>query len=187
MATLLLSTVGSVLGNALLPAGVNILGAQVTGAAIGSAIGTGIGAYVDAKLFGPAVAHGQGPRLTSLQVMASTEGAALPRLYGRARLAGQVIWATDFREHAATTSTGGGKGGGGGASYTEYSYSVSLAVGLAEGAVTRVGRVWADGKPLDLSGINWPIAARPISCSRIWTYRLSAIACRSFPSRYSRR
>ena len=155
MATLLLSTAGSVLGNALLPAGVNILGAQVTGAAIGSAIGTGIGAYVDAKLFGPAVAHGQGPRLTSLQVMASTEGAALPRLYGRARLAGQVIWATDFREHAATTSTGGGKGGGGGASYTEYSYSVSLAVGLAEGAVTRIGRVWADGKPLDLSGINW--------------------------------
>ncbi|MGV8996409.1 MAG: baseplate multidomain protein megatron [Parvibaculaceae bacterium] len=156
MATIVLSTAGSLAGSALLPAGVNILGAQITGAAIGSAIGAGIGAYVDAKLFGPTMASGQGPRLASLQVLASSEGAALPRLYGRARLAGQVIWATKFDEHASTTTTGGGKGGGGGgASYTEYNYSVSIAVALCQGPVTRIGRVWADGKPLDLSDIVW--------------------------------
>ncbi|MDO8289706.1 MAG: glycoside hydrolase/phage tail family protein [Parvibaculum sp.] len=156
MATLVLSTAGSFIGSALLPAGVNILGAQITGAAIGSAIGAGLGAYVDAKLFGTTMASGQGPRLTSLQVLASSEGAALPRLYGRARLAGQVIWATKFEEHASTTTTGGGKGGGGGgASYTEYSYTVSVAVALCEGPVTRIGRVWADGKPFDLSDTVW--------------------------------
>src|SRR5690606_24232445 len=91
-----------------------------------------------------------------LQVLASTEGAAIPRLYGRARLAGQVIWATHFREHSKTRSSGGGKGGGGGgAEVTEYSYSVSFAVALCEGPVTRIGRVWADGKPLSLADVTW--------------------------------
>ncbi|HEY4343443.1 MAG TPA: glycoside hydrolase/phage tail family protein [Parvibaculum sp.] len=156
MATLVLSTAGSFIGSALLPAGVNVLGAQITGAALGSMVGAGIGAYVDAKLFGPAVANAQGPRLSDLQVLASTEGAAIPRLYGRARLAGQIIWATNFREHSSTTSTGGGKGGGGGrASITEYSYTVSFAVALCEGPATRIGRVWADGKPLSLSDVTW--------------------------------
>lgn len=156
MATLALSTAGSFIGSALLPAGVNVLGAQITGAALGSMVGAGVGAYVDAKLFGPAVASAQGPRLADLQVLASTEGAAIPRLYGRARLAGQVIWATHFREHSRTRSSGGGKGGGGGgAQITEYNYSVSFAVALCEGPVTRIGRVWADGKPLSLADVTW--------------------------------
>ncbi|MCE9650566.1 MAG: glycoside hydrolase/phage tail family protein [Parvibaculum sp.] len=156
MATLVLSTAGSFIGSAMLPAGVSVLGAQLSGAAIGSMIGAGVGAYVDAKLFGPAVASAQGPRLSDLQVLASTEGAAIPRLYGRARLAGQVIWATNFREHSSTTTSGGGKGGGGGGtSVTEYSYTVSFAVALCEGPVTRIGRVWADGKPLALSDVTW--------------------------------
>jgi hypothetical protein len=34
--------------------------------------------------------------------MASTEGAAIPRIYGRARLSGQVIWATNLEEVAIT-------------------------------------------------------------------------------------
>lgn len=38
---------------------------------------------------------------------------------------------------------------------TEFSYSVSLAAALAEGPVTRIGRVWADGKPLALGDLNW--------------------------------
>lgn len=155
MATIVLSAAGSLVGNVLLPEGLSLLGTQISGAALGSAVGAGLGAYVDAKLFGPTMASGQGPRLTSLHVLSSSEGAAIPRLYGRARLAGQVIWATEFDEHSTRTSTGGGKGGGSGATYTEYSYSVSLAVALCEGEVTRIGRVWADGKPLDLSGINW--------------------------------
>lgn len=157
MATLVLSTAGSFAGSALLPAGVNILGAQISGAALGSAIGAGLGAYVDAKLFGPTMASGQGPRLSNLQVLTSSEGAAIPRLYGRTRLAGQVIWATAFQEHSSTTRSGGGKGGGGGSvsTYTQYSYSVSLAVALTEGPVTRIGRAWADGKPLNMSSNVW--------------------------------
>ena len=43
--------------------------------------------------------------------MASTEGAPIPRVYGRARLAGQVIWATKLEETVSFHSdTDGGKG-----------------------------------------------------------------------------
>ena len=44
----------------------------------------------------------KGPRLSDLDVMASTEGAPIPRVYGRARLAGQVIWATKLEEVVTT-------------------------------------------------------------------------------------
>lgn len=88
MATLILSTAGSALGGALLPSGLGVLGATVSGAALGGAIGTGLGGFVDRALFGSTVANAEGPRLADTQVMASTEGAPIPRIYGRARLAG---------------------------------------------------------------------------------------------------
>ena len=154
MATLVLSTAGSALGSALLPSGLSFFGATISGAALGGALGSLAGSFVDAQLFG-ASSHAEGPRLGDLHVMASSEGAAIPRVYGRARIGGQVIWATKYVEHRRTRSAGGGKGGGSSASVTEYSYSVSFAVALCEGEVTRIGRVWANGKPLSLGGLTW--------------------------------
>lgn len=153
MATLALSSVGSALGSTLLPSGLSLFGATISGAAIGSALGTLAGSYIDQQLFGSSVSA-QGPRLGDLHVMASSEGAPIPRVYGRARLGGQVIWATDYVEHRRTRSSGGGKGGGSSASVTEFSYTVSFAVALCEGEVTRIGRVWADGKPLSLANVT---------------------------------
>ena len=43
----------------------------------------------------------------------SREGAAIPRVYGRVRIAGQVIWATRFEE-VVSESRDGGKGGASG-------------------------------------------------------------------------
>ena len=80
----------------------------------------------------------------------------LPRLYGRMRIGGNIIWATDFREETRTTTEGGGKGGGGAkVTTTEYLYSASFAVALCEGPITGIGRIWADGKVLDMTGVTW--------------------------------
>jgi len=171
MATLALAAAGAAVGSAVLPAGVSVLGATISGAAIGSQIGSLAGSYIDQALFG---ASGEsrtveGPRLRDLHVTASSEGAAIPRLYGRARLGGQVIWATDFEEQAITTtqsSSQGGKGGLGGAggggsaqsvSRVEYRYFANFAVALAEGPISGVGRIWADGTEIDLSGLTYRI------------------------------
>jgi hypothetical protein len=98
-----------------------------------------------------------GQRLDTLQITASTEGAVIPRVYGRMRTGGNIIWATDFREESETSRHGGGGtggGGGGGTKVTEYFYFASLAVALCEGPITGVGRIWADGKPMNLDGVT---------------------------------
>ena len=74
------------------------------------------------------------------------EGDPVTQLYGRLRLGGQVIWASDFEEVSSTS--GGGKGGPSQPKTTEYSYSVNVAIALCEGEITRVGRVWADGEEI---------------------------------------
>lgn len=109
-------------------------------------------------LFGPKKRSVEGPRLEAFSLQTSTEGAPVLRVFGRARVSGELIWASRFKETTATSvERSGGKGGRLAAAKTtttEYLYSVSFAVGLCEGPIARVGRVWADGKPLDLSRFN---------------------------------
>ena len=148
MSTLVLSSAGAAVGGLFGPVG-SLLG-QIAGAALGSAI--------DRALFGNGSAAKNGPRLGSLDVMSSSEGAPVPRIYGRVRLAGQVIWATQLEEVAVTDEAGGGKGMGRPVeSGANYAYFANFAVGLCEGVIGRVGRVWADGKPLALDGINYRV------------------------------
>jgi len=159
MATLALAVAGAAVGSALLPAGVTVLGATISGAMIGGQIGALAGSYVDQALLGgsgQSRARG-GPRLDDLRVTASTEGAAVPRLIGRARLGGQVIWASSLDEEVVKNSGGGGGKGGAGssASTRSYRYYANFAIALCEGTITSIGRAWADGKELDLTQLSW--------------------------------
>jgi Putative phage tail protein len=124
MATLILTAVGGLIGGR-----------------IGGAIGAVLGQRIDGKLFGPK--GGSGPRLGDLTFQSSTYGAQLPKLFGRMRVAGSVIWATDLKEDRRKVSTGKGK-----PKQTVYSYSASFAVALSARRAIRVGRIWADGKLL---------------------------------------
>ena len=71
-----------------------------------AAAATAVGSFIDNRLFGPSLGNTtqEGPRLDSLQVQASTEGAPIPEVAGRVRIAGQIIWATKFKEVATTTT-----------------------------------------------------------------------------------
>ena len=161
MATLALVPIMGALGAAALP-GLTLFGTSV-GLMLGQVAGALIGGWIDSKLFG---ASGQrqtveGPRMEDLKVTSSTEGSPLTRLYGRARLGGQIIWATNLEEVRTEETQGGGGGGkgmgggggGGSGSVTQitYNYYANFAVAIAEGEVTGLGRIWADGKELDLS------------------------------------
>ena len=132
--------------------------AQVILGAVGGAIGGGIGQVVGATLGGmldrAAVAglepaRQRGPRLEGLKVQGTAEGAPLACVFGRARVVGQMIWAARFLESRKTSS-----GGKGGPRTVEYGYSLSFAVALCEGPIDGVGRVWADGRPMDLTGVT---------------------------------
>lgn len=169
MATLALSAAGSAAGGALLPGGASLFGGAFSAASVGMALGGAAGSLIDQALFAPSGQQRvlEGARLSDLKVSSSTEGSALPRVYGRARLAGQMIWATRFEEEVITTTqqaSGGGKGlgslGGGGrgsqpvTTRVEYRYYANVAYAVCEGVITRIGRIWADGKELNQSGFT---------------------------------
>src|SRR4051812_3821437 len=152
MAALALSVAGSAAGGAVFGS---------AGAMAGRLVGALGGYAIDQVLFGARQERSvEGPRLADLEVMASTVGAPIPRIYGRARLSGQLIWATNLEEVIENRSdTSGGKSMGGGGKVTTntttYSYFANLAVALCEGPISGIKRVWADGKPLDLTALTY--------------------------------
>ena len=146
MATILLSAAGAALGSGF---GGTALG--LSGAVIGRAAGATLGRVIDQKILGGGSDAVQVGRVDRFRLMGASEGTAVARVFGRVRVAGQVIWATRFAETAETS--GGGKGTPQ-PKTTGYSYSVSLAVALCEGRIASVGRIWADGVEIAPSELN---------------------------------
>ena len=131
MTTLVLTTVGGAIGGP-----------------VGAALGAVLGQRVDRALLAP---KGRDwPRLSELKVQTSSYGTPVPRIFGRMRVAGCVIWATDLIEQRGRAS-----GGKGQASVTQYSYAASFAVALSARAIAGVGRIWADGKLLRGAAGDW--------------------------------
>lgn len=86
----------------------------------------------------------EGPRLDDLTFPKSDWGQQIPRVWGRMRLGGNVIWATDLEENRRVTKLGkgGGKGGGGFGKNAQYEYTANLAVLLCQGPQAGVSRIW---------------------------------------------
>lgn len=136
MATLVLQSAGAAIGASFGP----------IGALLGRAAGAIAGNYLDQRLFGGDTMI-RGPRLEEARILSSSDGAPMPRLYGRARLGGQLVWATRFEEHRSRSRSGGK--GSSGVTVEEYSYFGNFAVAICEGPVSGFGRIWADGNELD--------------------------------------
>lgn len=139
MATILLSAAGLAAGGAI---GGSVLGLST--AVIGRAAGAMIGRSIDAQLLGRGAAPVETGRIDRFRLPSAGEGRPLTRVWGTARVGGQVIWAGPFRENV-TTHGGGGKGAARRPQVREFAYDVSLAIALCAGEITHLGRIWADG------------------------------------------
>ena len=87
------------------------------------------------------------PDYTSLQIQTATSTLAIPILWGRNKIAPNVIWFANFRAVPGGSGKGiGGKGGalGGGAAGNSYTYSADLIMALCEGPINGTGVVWKD-------------------------------------------
>ena len=144
---LIFSTVGAVVG---------WFAGGPAGSARGAQIGWLAGSTI-ASLTEPAQ-EVQGSRVGDLSVDASTYGATVPYVFGAARVAGNVIWASAKRETAHTRDVGGGggKGGGGGATQTDYTYDMDIMFMLTSNEINNVSRVWWDGKLVWTTGAATP-------------------------------
>ena len=146
MATLLLSAAGAAIGAGF---GGTVLG--LSGAVIGRAIGATIGRSIDQKVLGGGSEAVDVGRIDRMRLTGASEGAPVGQVWGRMRLAGQVIWATQFQENVSRR--GGGKGPPQ-PKVNEYSYSTSLAIALCQGEILKLGRIWADGNEISPDGLN---------------------------------
>ncbi|MEM9643104.1 MAG: glycoside hydrolase TIM-barrel-like domain-containing protein, partial [Pseudomonadota bacterium] len=152
MATIVLSAVGAAVGGSI---GGTVAGLST--AVIGRAVGATIGRVIDQKLLGQGSDVVETGKVDRFRISSVGEGEALAQVYGRMRLGGQVIWASDFAE--TVTVAGGGGGGKGAPSQPQsqtrsYSYSVNLAVAICEGEITRIGRIWANGEEIAPDDLN---------------------------------
>ena len=146
MATIVLAAAGMALGGSI---GGSVLGLSMS--VIGRAAGAAIGRSIDQRLLGSGSDPVETGRVDRFRLTGASEGSPVGQIHGRIRVAGQVIWATQFTE--TSTTTGGGKGTST-PSTTQYSYTVSMAIALCEGTITRVGRVWADGVEVARDDLN---------------------------------
>ena len=145
MATVFLQVVGTAIGGA-------------AGGALGAALGRVAGAYagsaIDQKLFSKDRVI-EGPRLEDTRIQTSTSGKAIPKIYGNNRVAGEIIWATRFEEITSTTRSGGKGGGAPATTSATYTYLANFAIGICEGPVAGVRRIWVDGKEMDQTRIEF--------------------------------
>ncbi len=162
MATLVLAAAGSALGGAL---GGSFAG--LTTAVLGRAFGATLGSVLDQKIMGRGSDPVETGRVDRFRVMGSSEGAALPRVFGRMRLPGQVIWSSRFLESVNTENVGGKGGGGGGQTVKEYSYSVSSC-----------GRAVRGRNPARRADLGGRPAARPVGADTSRPHRFGAPTAR---------
>lgn len=85
--------------------------------------------------------------LGGIKIQSSVAGAVIPRGWGTYRVAGNLIYYTDFTAVAVPndTSSSGGKGGGSTPSTsTTYNYSASVIMAIAQGPIVSVRTVYKD-------------------------------------------
>lgn len=85
----------------------------------------------------------QGPRLDDVKAPTAAYGAVIPYIEGHPRVAGNLVWCTDKREIATTTSSGGK--GGPGTDITTYAYEVDCMFFISENAGRIVRKIFSNG------------------------------------------
>ncbi len=124
--------------------GLLTIGGALVGSLFGAPqLGLLLGSYAGQLLFPTKLPGVQGPRLKELNVQTSTVGVPIPIVYGTYALAGNVIWSGGLIEQVDTDDVGG-KGGGPSQEVKTYTYFADFAVGVCEGEIQGVRRIWAD-------------------------------------------
>lgn len=130
-------------GQAVLSIGGAIVG-FVFGGPAGAAWGFQLGGLAGSALFPTDLGTVSGPRLEDLSVQTSTVGAPVPLVFGTFALSGNVIWSSGIIETVSRKRQGGK--GGPTQTVKTFTYKVNCAVGVCEGEIKGIRRIWADAK-----------------------------------------
>ena len=137
-----MSTTGQIVGGVVgaaaafffAPAGYVMLGAQ---------LGILAGGLADPPK-GPTTV---GPRLSDLTIQTSTYGAVIPRVYGTDAFSGNVFWLEGNKiKEVMVKKKSGGKGGGSKSTTKTFVNYATFAVGLCQGPIAGIRRIWIKGE-----------------------------------------
>ena len=129
MSTIFFNTIGGTIGASV---------AGPLGGMIGHAFGSMIGSFIDNGFSAKSYTMNRGSRLYDLIVQTSNYGKIIPIIYGKCRVAGNVIWSLPIQEHQHIETTGGKGGIEPTISTRAYSYTVTLAIAVCEGKIDSI-------------------------------------------------
>ena len=87
-------------------------------------------------------------KLDDIRITSSDYGAFIPRVWGKGRIGGNIIFSDGVEEFIINTPSGGGKGVPQAPATRTYVYKTSIAVLIARGEIPQLLRVWADANLL---------------------------------------
>lgn len=109
-----------------------------------------------------------------LQVQGTSAAVPVPIVYGHNIVAPNVIWYANFQAHVESGGKGGGKGGGGKTGKTgsspNYVYTADIIMGICEGPIAGVGKVWQTSPVafnLEMLGLSLFDGTTP---QAVWSY-----------------
>jgi len=105
-------------------------------------------------LFGGKGVSNTAPVISSIQLQTSSFGRAIPWIFGRQRVAPNLVQYEDFTAIPHTTTQKTGKGGGSKTTNTDYTYTVAAAMALGAGPLAGIDRVWRDKEHTSLAELN---------------------------------
>jgi hypothetical protein len=99
------------------------------------------------------------PTYTGIQLQTSAEGLCIPIVWGRNRVAPNLIWTGNFQQHKGGGGKGGGKGKGGGGKSggkggASTTYSAGIILAICEGPIEGMGVVYKDGAITSLGNLG---------------------------------
>ena len=81
-------------------------------------------------------------KISNFTVNTAEYGASVMEVLGTTRINGNVIYYDDFTAHRHESTQRSGKGGGHKTTVVTYTYTVAVIIGLCEGEVQSIGKVW---------------------------------------------
>jgi Putative phage tail protein len=97
------------------------------------------------------------PQYTGLQIQTASNALPVPILFGTNIIAPNIIWYDNFKTIKKEEKQGGK--GGGSVTSVSYSYSADVMLGLCEGPINGMGRVWVDKSEKTIAEEGWEVFA----------------------------
>ena len=85
-------------------------------------------------------------KLGDLRIQTSQYNVPIPVVYGKMRVAGNIIWAVDAEPYQKEVESGGKGSSFGSSSATSTGYFITMAIAICEGPILGISKVWQDGQ-----------------------------------------